>query len=43
MVVAGCPGQRSEFACDRIFGDVMLARGYAYVCDGIPIVLLRFL
>ncbi len=31
LVVAGCPGQRSEFACDRIFGDVLLARGYAYV------------
>lgn len=30
-VVAGCPGQRSEAACDRIFGDVLLARGYAYV------------
>lgn len=32
LVVAGCPGQRSEFACDRIFGDVLVARGYAYVC-----------
>jgi hypothetical protein len=32
LVVAGCPGQRSEFACDRIFGDVLLARDYAYVC-----------
>jgi hypothetical protein len=31
LVVAGCPGQRSEFACDRIFGDPLLARGYAYV------------
>jgi hypothetical protein len=31
LVVAGCPGQRTEFACDRIFGDPLLARGYAYV------------
>ncbi|HZY99298.1 MAG TPA: hypothetical protein VFE36_06970 [Candidatus Baltobacteraceae bacterium] len=31
LVVAGCPGQRSEFACDRIFGDQFLVRGYAYV------------
>ena len=31
LIVAGCPGQRSEFACDRIFGDQFLARGYAYV------------
>jgi hypothetical protein len=32
LVVAGCPGQRTEFACDRIFGDLLLASGYAYVC-----------
>ncbi len=30
LVVAGCPGQRTEFACDLIFGDPLLARGYAY-------------
>jgi len=24
------PAQRSEFACDRMFGDPLLARGYAY-------------
>jgi hypothetical protein len=31
LVVAGCPGQRTEFASDRIFGDPLLARGYAYI------------
>ncbi|HVA33954.1 MAG TPA: hypothetical protein VNG31_07375, partial [Candidatus Baltobacteraceae bacterium] len=31
LVVAGCPGQRTEFACDRMFADPLLARGYAYV------------
>ncbi len=30
LVVAGTPAQRSEFACDRLFGDPLLARGYAY-------------
>ncbi|MDE2573370.1 MAG: hypothetical protein KGM44_12725 [bacterium] len=32
LVVAGTPSQRSEFACDLIFGDPLVARGYAYVC-----------
>jgi hypothetical protein len=32
LVVAGCPGQRTEFACDRLFGDALVARGYAYIC-----------
>jgi|SRR5579884_995702 len=32
LVVAGCPGQRTEYASDRIFADPLLARGYAYVC-----------
>ena len=31
LVVAGTPAQRSEFACDRLFADPLLARGYAYV------------
>ena len=31
LVVAGTPAQRSEFACDRLFTDHVLARGYAYV------------
>ena len=31
LVVAGCPGQRTEFACDLLFADWLLARGYAYV------------
>ncbi|HTW84326.1 MAG TPA: hypothetical protein VMD91_09685 [Candidatus Sulfotelmatobacter sp.] len=30
LVVAGTPAQRSEFACDRLFADPLLARGYAY-------------
>jgi hypothetical protein len=30
LVVAGTPAQRSEFACDRMFGDPLLAHGYAY-------------
>lgn len=30
LVVAGTPAQRSEFACDRILSDPLLARGYAY-------------
>lgn len=30
LVVAGTPAQRSEFACDRLFGDPLLARGFAY-------------
>jgi len=33
LVVAGTPGQRSEYACDLLFGDPLLARGYAYVCS----------
>ncbi|HZO92321.1 MAG TPA: hypothetical protein VFB22_01010 [Candidatus Baltobacteraceae bacterium] len=43
LVVAGCPGQRTEFASDRIFADPLLERGYAYVCgnkgngDGIAV------
>ncbi len=32
LVVAGCPGQRTELASDRIFSDPLLARGYAYAC-----------
>ncbi len=32
LVAAVAPGQRSEFACDRLFGDPLLARGFAYVC-----------
>jgi hypothetical protein len=31
LVVAGTPGQRTEFACDMLFGDPLLARGYAYI------------
>ncbi|MBV8490287.1 MAG: hypothetical protein JO199_07140, partial [Candidatus Eremiobacteraeota bacterium] len=31
LVVAGCPGQRTEFACDSLFGDPLLERGYAYI------------
>lgn len=31
LVVAGCPGQRTEFANDLLIGDPLLARGYAYV------------
>jgi hypothetical protein len=31
LVVAGTPGQRTEFACDLLFGDPLLARGYAYI------------
>lgn len=31
LVVAGTPAQRSEFACDRLFADPLLARGFAYV------------
>jgi len=31
LIVAGTPAQRSEFACDRLFADSLLARGYAYV------------
>ena len=44
LVIAGCPGQRSEFAGDRIFGDPLLARGYAYASgnkgngDGVALV-----
>lgn len=30
LVIAGCPGQRTEFACDLLFGDWLLERGYAY-------------
>ena len=30
LVVAGTPAQRSEFACDWLFGDPLLARGYVY-------------
>ncbi|HTU81545.1 MAG TPA: hypothetical protein VMF61_05420 [Candidatus Acidoferrales bacterium] len=30
VVVAGCPGQRTEFASDVLFADALLARGYAY-------------
>jgi hypothetical protein len=30
LIVAGTPAQRSEFACDRLFADPLLARGYAY-------------
>lgn len=33
LVVAGTPAQRSEFACDRLFGDPLLARGYAYAAS----------
>lgn len=33
LVVAGCPGQRSEYACDLLFGDLLLARGYAYMAS----------
>jgi hypothetical protein len=33
LVVAGTPAQRSEFACDRLFADPLLARGYAYVAS----------
>lgn len=32
LIAAGTPAQRSEYACDRLFGDPLLARGYAYVC-----------
>jgi hypothetical protein len=32
LVIAGTPGQRSEYACDALFGDPLLARGYAYAC-----------
>jgi hypothetical protein len=32
LVVAGTPAQRSEFACDVLFADPLLARGYAYAC-----------
>jgi hypothetical protein len=31
LVVAGTPAQRSEFACDRLFAEPLLARGFAYV------------
>jgi hypothetical protein len=30
LVIAGTPAQRSEFACDLLFADPLLARGYAY-------------
>jgi hypothetical protein len=33
LVVAGTPGQRTEFACDLLFGDPLLARGYAYIAS----------
>lgn len=33
LVVAGTPAQRSEFACDRLFADPLLDRGYAYVAS----------
>ena len=32
LVVAGTPGQRSEFSGDRVWSDPLLALGYAYVC-----------
>ncbi|TAM74001.1 hypothetical protein EPN44_12405 [bacterium] len=32
LAVVGTPAQRSEFACDLLFSDPLLARGYAYVC-----------
>ena len=32
LVAVGTPAQRSEFACDLLFSDPLLARGYAYVC-----------
>jgi hypothetical protein len=32
LVIAGTPAQRSEFACDRLLSDPLLARGYAYAC-----------
>jgi hypothetical protein len=32
LVVAGTPGQRTESACDLLFGDALLSRGYAYAC-----------
>src|SRR5579862_924571 len=32
LVIAGCPGQRTEFASDRVFGDTLLSRGFAYAC-----------
>jgi hypothetical protein len=31
LVVAGTPGQRTEYASDLFFADPLLARGYAYV------------
>jgi hypothetical protein len=38
LVVCGTPATRSEHANDAIFGDYLLARGYAYACSnkGIP-------
>jgi hypothetical protein len=38
LVVVGTPAFRSEFANDAIWGDFLLAHGYAYACSnkGIP-------
>lgn len=32
LVVAGTPGQRTELACDLLWSNPLLARGYAYAC-----------
>ena len=39
LVVAGTPAFRSEFASDAVWGDLVLAKGYAYASSnkGIPV------